>query len=535
MGWLDQTDNIEKGAIGAGNMPTTTGSGANVQTFIPGMGMLGPDLGGAVKGDMLKREQGRLDAKEVREEKSLVLQEREQGNKDDYLKIAQDTLGISKEDLKMRQDDHAMKRTEFGWKEREDKRAVDIRDGMLHAAQSGGYEGAIDFLKVTDPEKAIQFTADKLKLDAGITQNSILKTKDETSKKEALFATYGLLGKMDTAILKAPAELQAQMYQQSMPMRLKLNPAAPTEWGDEAKGNALLASYQATPANILFDASKQYGAGVGELDKLNVQMGQLNKQGLTAENSSRVRDLQLSIDGIRGKINASAMQSQRAEIKTAKDKQSMETAVFNNTEKYNQNINKANPEYNTFMKNYSVAKPNLDILREEGTSTPRAKYAANGLARQYAKMYNTGQLSDTDVQVGFIARGWGDLWKKLQSQAGGEAITLNDTEIKGLTDAWQSIEDYHIKQQTGIETTWKKQQSSYGDSINHNAVRYPSDRYYQMQPEVASLQKDAGGALSGATPQQASTTQMVTIRNKNTGETKQVPADQAQSFVGGGQ
>lgn len=207
--------------------------------------------------------------------------------------VAMADLGIRQEDLKMRQE-------EFGWKRQDRKMQDTINKGMLEAAQSGGYTGVIDFLRGADPEKAIDFHTKKIQLDNSILQNDTLQTIAADGKQKALFDSYALGGKIMAGVMSAPEDQQSDMYKSVLPMLQKINPDAPTKWGQDAQNMAQLMMSQATPENQLFalqngvfkaqsatgklladynEALKVYGADSQESQILAGKLGQTRLSG----------------------------------------------------------------------------------------------------------------------------------------------------------------------------------------------------------------------------------------------------------------
>ena len=174
------------------------------QTFVPGVGMLGPDLGGAVKGDMARQEYMLKESENQREEEKLGLAKEKFGLEKDYLAIAQEDLGIRLSDLNMRKEEHS-------WKVEDRDKLERLDSGMKEAASREGYFGVIDYLKRENPVMALEFHAKKLKLDEGIMQNNVMQARLPAEKATALAESYRVLGKLAMGVLQAPEKDRQEM------------------------------------------------------------------------------------------------------------------------------------------------------------------------------------------------------------------------------------------------------------------------------------------------------------------------------------
>lgn len=142
-----------------------------------------------------------------------------------------------------------------------------LQAGMAMASQQGGYEAVIDYLKQTDPERAIKFTKSKLDLDRDMMKNEAYSALLPTQKAQALAEGYGILGNMGMALLKAPENDRAGLYQQMLPIVKTVNPEAPDTLNNDAVNMLALGAYQAMPANVLYAGNKEnikYQSQVGK-------------------------------------------------------------------------------------------------------------------------------------------------------------------------------------------------------------------------------------------------------------------------------
>lgn len=228
----------------------------------------------------------------------------------------------------MAQEDMAQKRTD------RDKFRM-INDGMAKAAQDGGYEGVIDYLKTVDPDRALAFHKAKLELDKSMMQNDMYKTMLPIEKGKALIDGYGALGKMGSALLSAPPEGRQAMYDYMKPMVKAINPNAP----DNVNATVpmfTLAAFQATPANLLYGnkiANQTMQSNTGKL------VSDINRAAaLYGPDSDEVKALRQTLDAnIRNK-NLSGAQMLNAMTSMVGKNQMNQEAVLRK-DFYNQNKN----------------------------------------------------------------------------------------------------------------------------------------------------------------------------------------------------
>jgi hypothetical protein len=166
------------------------------------------------------------------------------------------------EGYRMRQEDMrknatiSMAQEQQGWQrtDREKRRMID--DGIINAAGTGGFEGALDYLKTADPERAMQFSIAKDKMDQSMMQTEIFKSALPNEKAKLMIEGYGIMGKMGAALLNAPSKDRDNMYQHMLPILKTVNPDAPSSLNQSALDMFQLAVAQATPENQLWNAKK---------------------------------------------------------------------------------------------------------------------------------------------------------------------------------------------------------------------------------------------------------------------------------------
>jgi hypothetical protein len=169
-----------------------------------------------------------------------------------------------------------------------------IQAGMAEAGKEGGYSGVIDYLKGTDPSRAMEFEKAKLGLDESIMKNSVMQAVVPTQQARAMVESYGALGKMGAAILSAAPEDRQDMYTAMQSMIKTVNPDAPASVED-AIPMFKLSMAQSMPEDILYKSKKQEISWKGEVGKALADFEQGKK--VYAEGSSELKMLeQAAID-----------------------------------------------------------------------------------------------------------------------------------------------------------------------------------------------------------------------------------------------
>jgi len=145
-----------------------------------------------------------------------------------------------------------MAEEKLGWQrtDREKKRSID--DGILTAADTGGFQGALDYLKTADPDRAMEFSMAKDKMDQSMLTTDLLKAALPTERAKIMAEGYGVLGKMGAALLNAKPQDRDNMYAHILPIIKSVNPQAPNALNQDAINMFQLAVSQATPENQLW-------------------------------------------------------------------------------------------------------------------------------------------------------------------------------------------------------------------------------------------------------------------------------------------
>lgn len=422
---------------------------------------------------MLDLEKNRRENNEdVRQDKRLVLAETATAIQQDYLKIAQADLGI-------RQGEYGMKAEEFGWKREDRAKSQEITRGMAQAAQSGGYEGVIDYLKTVDPMTAIKFHAAKLELDAGIMNNDVLKAQSKNKINDAMFESYGLLGKMGMALQAAPEDQRDNMYQTMLPMVKQINPNAPDQLDEKAAGMFMLGIAQATPQNQLFKSSKDVLTSESNLGKLDVDLRSRLARGETAENSPTVRALMATQQSYIDKAQAAKLQQTNMMLKIASTEQQPDKNKLQATEMINKNIASSSKDYLGFMDKYTSIKAQLEVLQKD----PNNSAAQGQLGRLMAGAVQNGVLTDKDISETIYSDSAATkvFNKLLPTWTNGELVNLSPNEISNLANTFESTANKKYSRQLLIEKQYTDTATGYSSVVDPKLIRLPSQQYNQLK------------------------------------------------------
>jgi hypothetical protein len=242
------------------------------------------------------------------------------------------------------QDTQSMMDTKFAQsnQDRTKKQIIDI--GMQKAAQQGGYEGVIQYLKIADPDRAMSFDSQKKDLDAKILRNDTMKTTLDSQKQNAMFESYGVLGKMGMAILKAAPEDREAMYNQMKPMIKQVVPDAPDDL-QAAVPMFMLGAAQAMPASQLFATQ----ASVASLQsKQGVLLDDITKAASTyGTDSEQVKLLQ-------SELQNNMIDEHMKQVKAATLDQQNGATIANNLSNINARTNKDAIQMKTAFDNLSA-------------------------------------------------------------------------------------------------------------------------------------------------------------------------------------
>lgn len=454
MGFLDQ---IPKTPVPeAATMPTpdiiTPGqAAANMKLDTKA---LGP---GFVKGYLASQDNRRSDQGEVRAEKATAM--------------AQDQSNAMLE--------------EHGWK-REAKQKEDlIQAGMSDAAQSGGYEAVVDFLKTADPERAMLFDTKKQELDRSIMGTQVMQAVGQKDMVNARVEAYGALGKMGTALLNAKEGDRAAMYQTMLPMVKAVNPDAPNSLDSNAVGMFMLAQAQATPANLLYYSHKNLTGTLSTLGKIDSDIRARQAAGVSPDDPS-LKTLLDQRETYSLKKDQAVLQLNSAEIKTQSQQQSITAQQFQATETTNKNLLGASKDFaGNFLPIYTSSVASRNVLKSDPTNAA----AQQSLARAFVKLYNTGAMSDKDAAIAFSATGAPEMMKKFKSIVSGQVVALNPRETANLSAMFDALGDNKLASQQAIENQFHTSTEQFGGLVDWNKIRRPSQQYLELRSKISDQQK----------------------------------------------
>ena len=463
-------------------------------TVVPGVGVLGADLGGYVKGDMLAQQYNMNNREDQRESEKLGLAKEKFGLEKDYLKIAQAELGI-------KMDDQAMEREAFSWKRKDRAQEDYIQQGMQQAAEQGGYGGVIDFLKTADPFKAVQFHAEKIKLDQSIMSTDVMRAVAPNEIGKAKLEAYGVIGKMGRAIMQAEPADQEKMFRTMRPMMEQVfgKDGAPNSLA-EALPMYMLAVAQATPENQLFESNKTSMVLQSDLGKTTAALAELKSKGFTPENNQLALDLQGKLEGLRA--DSMKAQAQVTEITAKKNANLMASAKDEGTLRAQQmavdkdlstRYLKETKDAGEFIKEYG----NFNAAYENYKQNPNA-VNQTAMNRTLAMIYAGGKMSDNDA----IAFSGSDsttvqLLKKVRStyETSG-MVVANPSEVERLHGLMSKLYEDKTPKLREINKRFKSLEKT--AKVTDGAIPYydvPEPKTEEPQYSPLELQKMAQEAL----------------------------------------
>lgn len=324
---------------------------------------------------------------------------------------------LAKQELNRQNAVLGMEQEKQGWSrtDREKRRMID--DGMSQAAQNGGYNGVIDYLKTADPDRAVEFENKKLDLDQKIMKNDVMQTLLPTEKAKAMAEGYGVLGKMGFALLKAPAEDRDNMYQTMLPIIKQVNPQAPSSLNQNAVDMFALGIAQSTDENQLYGYNKQQtqmqgdlGKAIEDSHKITLKYGADSKEAqLATQNVSLIMEQkQADIASTAGNlVNKAKNQGISQEAVLRKEVQGLNKNYMTLQDNFNK-MGKIAKTYNdpdvknygasdlallfTFMK---VLDPTGVVQPSDYASAKNAGGVPEAIRAQYNSVMNGGVLSPT--------------------------------------------------------------------------------------------------------------------------------------------
>ena len=442
-----------------------------------------------------------------------------------------------------------MKKEQFGWARGEHDRLNFLRAGMAAASQDGGYEGVIDFLKVNDPEKALEFTQSKLALDKSIMSNEVMKATSKRDIANAMVESYGVIGKMGAAILQAPASDLNSMYQQMLPILKTVNPEAPTNLNSDAVSMFMLSAAQAMPVNQLFGANKQIQNAQSQIGKLNADIENALNSGKTPDDP----DIQVLMGERQKYMNKQAeagIKLTNAEIQQDISNTKTKVGLANI---YNTNINKYSGNFIKAIDGISGALGSLDAIEKN----PQNDQAQAAFYRSFAKSINGGGVM-TDLDVSDIANsssvyqaGYKALLN-LSATDGGYKMT--PVELRNAKDLFYAVQERKLSNQKNLEQQFIDQainnkvsikdlilpssvmQKSIQDSLNPATTSNAQDLEGMASSKIQEIQSGIqSGNISSQQGQQmiqAVNAKLQMLQQQNSQSSQQVQNNMLQSNYG---
>ncbi len=358
-----------------------------------------------------------------------------------------------------------------------------IEAGMRQAAEEGGYEGVVDFLKVADPDKAIEFNSKKVALDQGMMKSDLMKSLLPVEQGKAMAEGYGVLGKMGMALMNAKPEDRQNMYAAMMPMIQKINPDAPKSLTD-AVPMFMLGVAQATPENILFKSKNDISESTSRLGKIANDITIRLRAGYRPETDPGLQSLMAEQEKAKLGLQQAQLTLNNTEINQGIKGQTLDKQVMLANETINKNLQSSSKQFIEYFDTYRQAKGLMEQLRED----PANAYAQVGLARTFVKMNNKGALTDADAETGFIAAGFPAMKKKIDAMVNGEKVALNPAEQTALIKVIDGGMQKSLQVQKEIEKGYETSATSekYKDIISWKDVRKPSAMYDGVFSEKAT-------------------------------------------------
>jgi len=443
-------------------------------TFVAGVGMLGPDLGGYVAGDQAAQEYKLNENKDARAEEELGIQKEEFGVRKDYLKIAQEELGIHKAELSMRQE-------EFGWKREDRLKGQVIEAGMQDAASTGGYSGVIDYLKKVDPTKAIAFHAEKLKLDTAIASTDVFQAVAKNEKDKAYLESYGILGKMFSAVNNAKPEDRQNLFNTMQPMLQKVLGAGAPKTLEEALPIGMLAVSQATPENQLFKSNGTIASTNSSVGKLDADINAKLKAGATPETDAGLKDMMAARDIYSVRQQKALLDKTNVELQMQQTKQQTATTLMNNTRNINKDITTASKDYIGYMDQYTALQGGFNDL-DKNPNNPSAQGTVSTIM---ASMVQKGVLTDPDFQrIAYSDAGMKKILEKgIKPWLNDEIVLLSPDEINNLKSVFTEVTKQKYGRQKIIEGQFQETIDGNGDIIKKDEIRMPSKQFEMLQQQ----------------------------------------------------
>lgn len=454
--------------------------------FVPGFGMMGPDLGGAVKGSQAASQIALSNIDSWRENEKL-------GVAKDYLKIAQEDLGIRKSDLTIRQgdadirkgeynmevDNHGNQMNDYRLKMEDRAKAIATQEGLGEAFKTGGYSGVVDFLGQNGmPQDAINLHAQKLKLDDQIMNLPVMQAKSQAELANArnqVYASGGALAKMimDTP----PAERDAQ-YQRAKGM---FAPILGKVLGDkfdlQTQTNLMMMTAQATPANIMYSAKKTSNSFGSNIGKINGDIMALQNSGATPANSPELQSLLQARDAEKAKYTAAQLDVAKSKTQMAQVSQQTAQTQYNNTKDFMNDLGKASEDFQSASKLDTQIQSAASLFNKNSNNLQAKNIIVNSIMKG---------VGDNSISMQELSKvGHGSSWLNKIYNIGDKAkpgdFDANDT--AQMLDAWRGIMGDKVAQQSKMEANAIDYMTSKPAIFDINKIqdKLPTNQYLQTQ------------------------------------------------------
>jgi len=413
--------------------------------------------------------------------KDLQFKQNEDANRKGMLDIAQHG-DIREERVSM----HGAE--SFDWKRQDRAQEQFIQQGMATSFQQGGYEGVIDFLGANDPQRAMDFTKQKLELDASIMGNKVMQSLVPSKQAEAMVEGYNVIGKMGQSLLNAPEQDRSGMYQHMLPIIKTINPNASDGLDSNAINMFMLAAGQAMPESQLFGAQRAQLTSESAMGKLDIDIRSRLQNGETMENSPSLRGMiseykqhEVNADYNKEKLDSIQYKNMMVNAGQAKDQAQANAAKYQITSNMNSKLQAESKRFIELQDQKNTFEGAMDAIASGGGGA-----AQTAAYRNVAMMFNKGALSEPDVaafansdNTVAVAR------KKLESVYSPNGIqALNPTEIQRLRILVDKVyEKASIKQQT-INDRYKGMAQKFGVDEKDLSIYDPSSPNDWMQPNV---------------------------------------------------
>lgn len=390
----------------------------------------------------------------------------------DFVEGFERARASSRDDQKM---DILNEQQAWGRTDRMEKRQIDA--GMRQAADEGGYEGVIDFLKSADPDRAMEYQSKKIALDQDMMKSTLMASLLPSEQAKAMVEGYGIIGKMGMALLNAPDKDKQNLYQTMLPMLRKINPNAPDNVVD-AVPMFMLSAAQATPENILFKANNDVANSTSRLGRIGNDIDIRWRAGFRPETDPTLQALIAEQQKAQVLLQQAQINLTNTQINQTIKGKTLDRQVLLANETINKNLQADSKDFNGHLDLYSQAKGYIERLK----TNPDSAYDQIGLARTYGMGLNKGAYSEADNAITFAAYGVPNLKKKLDAMLSGEKVALNKSEQAALIKTVEGNMQQALKVQNQLEKGYENSATSekYRDIVSWKDIRKPSDKYYSL-------------------------------------------------------